>query len=712
MMKKVIALGVITACCAYLTGFPIPAAAQDLAVETVAATPFQGQAGDTVTLQGRIVNNGPGMAMAVQYQWYLSTDPEITTDDMALGSVDTLYQFLYAGSGTTVTQTVTVPAFPDPAPPSYFGLMISYPLFPPYDDDPNNNTGSAAFTFTADPLHGFYDTVGDNYLDAVHLNAFITGGNLEVAVTFSQPPASTISLLMGIDLDQDPTTKGANTTLAGAEAMVSLVYEDLITESVVKLVTDTGTHTLADAVLDGNTLSYSIPLALLGNDPAMDLFWAIDHSVGTTADFDRAPDVGVYATDTETVVVRREGDNSIQVSVTDPEEGTFPDIQLLDGRVVGDQLHMTLTYAHSVDVMSIPLLGDGLFVWIDMDSDGRLATGFANTGQTPPSMGIDHQLRLQIDDLAGIVPELLKDTDGDGEPDVFPMGLPNNDMFMRLAGNQIFLRIPLSYLGYSDGAAALAVSNLDTRDILSGPIDRLPDSGAWDLATNAFLPAQTCLATSREVEDSADDSIYGTGGLDNDELVHLSVCPGDMALLFAIDFETFALSNDGATLIYLDTDRDPATGWAIDNLAGDTTIGAEYVLRSYWDYNLLKQISDLYRIIPPETSRTVNQFATPSLANRLYLTLPLENIGSPTAPVDVIVRTASWGGGGSWILLPNDDLPDSGVVTLNTLPFGLLGDLDSDGDVDGRDLTILAGNPALVGLFDFAAGFGNYRPPT
>jgi len=708
-MKSIVYLWVAAAVWGVLlSGIPHPAVAEDLAVDWVTATPDQGQAGDAVTLKGRIVNFGPGHNYALQYQWYLSADEEITTDDMALGSVGTLYNILYAGSGTTVTLAVTVPAFPDPISPSYFGLMIYYPLFPPFDDDPNNNTGSAAFTFTTDPPHGFYDTVGDNYLDAVHLSAVVTGGNLKVAVTFSRPPASTISLLMGIDLDQDPSTTGPNTTLAGTEAMVSLVYEKLTAESVVNLVNDDGSYTLADALLAGNTLTYFIPPALLGNDPAMDLFWAIDHAVGPTADFDRAPDVGAFSTDTEAVGVRRPGDATIQAVVADqspdPGEADFPDIQQLEARVVGDQLQLTLTYAHSVDVTNLPLGSDGLFVWIDMDIDRRLATGFANSGQTPPTMGIDHQLRLQIDALAGIIPELWKDVDGDGEPEVSPMGLPFNDMFMGLADNRIILRIPLSYLGNTDGSGAMAVTSLNTREILTGVIDRLPDSGTWDLKTDAPLPKQTCRAPSREVDDPADDSL-GAFGYDNDELVHASICLGDQALLFAIDYEKYLLSNDGATLIFLDTDRSSATGWPITNLAGDTTIGAEYVLRSYWDYIDLKQTTHLNRTLAPETVQTAYQFATPTQANRLYLTLPLESIGFPTGPVDILIKSASWGDGGG-ILLPNDDLPNSGVITLATIPDVLAGDLDFDGDVDGRDLAILVNNPALIGLDDFALDFG------
>jgi hypothetical protein len=49
--------------CLLCPGFPPfvdTAAAQDLAVDWVTVTPDEGAAGDTVTLQGRIVNNGPG----------------------------------------------------------------------------------------------------------------------------------------------------------------------------------------------------------------------------------------------------------------------------------------------------------------------------------------------------------------------------------------------------------------------------------------------------------------------------------------------------------------------------------------------------------------------------------------------------------------------------------------------------------------------------
>jgi hypothetical protein len=116
-------------------------------------------------------------------------------------------------------------------------------------------------------------------------------------------------------------------------------------------------------------------------------------------------------------------------------------------------------------------------------------------------------------------------------------------------------------------------------------------------------------------------------------------------------------------------------------------------------------MTHLYRTLLPESLQSTHQFATPTQANRLYLTLPLESIGSPAGLVDILVRTASWGGG-SGILLPNDDLPNSGVVILATIPGACPGDLDPDGDVDGRDLVVLANNPTIMVLGDFVMDFG------
>jgi hypothetical protein len=695
-------------CISFIVNFPGSIFAQDLGVENVSVFPLQGKSGDTVTLTAEIKNYS-WMAFSIQYGWYLSSDADIDpAEDMAIGDIITDYRYLYENQSLTVSTSVTLPAFFDAQAPSYIGLILDPHNL--YDENPENNIGSTMFTYTGTPPGTISDPRGDNYLDAVCVATGITAGNLNIDITFAAPPGSTISLIMGMDLDQNPYTTGTNTTLPGTEAMVSLVFEKLTQSSVVSLQTNAGTYSLANAVLSDNTLSFTIPLSLVGNNDAMDLFWALDHSVSPTADFDRIPDIGVFALDTWEVVVRQPGDSTIHVQVSDPVaqpgEDEFPDIIHMAADVCGDQFHMILTFNHGVDVMDMPATSEGLFVWVDMDSDADLSTGFANAGRTPPSMGIDHRLTLQIDDLAGVVPKLLYDSDGDGDPETRIMGLPVNDMFMRLEDNQIILRIPLVYLGYGDGTGALAVTTLNSRDILGGTMDRLPESGAWDLQQDCLLVRQTCGANIRSIKDPADDSLYGAGGWDNDELMNAQICLGDDAIIFSIDYESYLLSNDGATLIFLDTDQNPATGQSTPNLAGNLTLGADYILRTYWNYIELRQETYLFKMVPPEQVYTVTQLATPTQADRLYLTLPLDLLGSPGTAVDILIRTASWGGGGSGILLPNDDLPNTTVVNFPVQPDLIPGDFNGDNAVDGRDLAVWIQNPGIMALVDLAASFG------
>ena len=399
--------------------------AQDLYISWVTATPNTGQAEDSVTLQARIGNHGPGTALVIQVQWFLSADGSITTNDMALGDVETLSAYLYQGEEITITKEITAPPFQDLDPPSFLGLIID-PYEYLWDQDRSNNSGAADFTYTGGPPHSFSDPIGDNYLDVTHVKACISGENLEVTITFLQSPPATVSGIMAIDLDQNPLTGLDNLNLPGAEAVVGFLYHEY--QSSFYLLTASGTTDLFTLSLNDNQLSYSIPLSLLENDTNMDLYWVVDNAVGAITTFDRAPDTGAFATDTDTVVVRHPGDTSIDIDIADPIAGAsepdFPNVKRLQAKVIGDQLHVILTYNHQVENLGAYPGSDGLFVWIDLDSDYSLCTGFTSTEERPPAFGIDYELRLQVDPLAGTVAELLKDENGDGEAEVIPMGLP------------------------------------------------------------------------------------------------------------------------------------------------------------------------------------------------------------------------------------------------------------------------------------------------
>jgi hypothetical protein len=255
-------------------------------------------------------------------------------------------------------------------------------------------------------------------------------------------------------------------------------------------------------------------------------------------------------------------------------------------------------------------------------------------------------------------------------------------------------------LGFSDGGGAIAVTNFNSRELPSNVSDRVPDTGAWDLKTNQALPGQGCVSVPVHVDDPNDDSVGGYG-LDNDELTALDACLGSDALLLTITYKSYALSNDGATLIFLDTDRNPTTGDVHVNMAGDTQIGVDYYVLTYWYPDLLQQVTTLTRTGAAGQTELKNQLTTVTLANRLYVTIPIDCIGNPVGGVNLMLQTAAWAGA---ILIPYDDLPNHGVVAL---PSRLLtGDFDGDGDVDGADLAAFIANPAGITLADFAADYG------
>lgn len=406
-------------------------------------------------------------------------------------------------------------------------------------------------------------------------------GNLSISLSCTSQP-DVVNGLLVMDLDQNPAASFTGSGIPGAEAFVSLLFHEMGGSSIT-LFTGSGTTTLSTIQRMGNTVEIQLPLALLGGDTTMDLFVAVDGTLGASADFDRAPDVGAYAVDTNTVVARRSGDAGISVTLTDPvsgeDEPLFPDLESMNARVIGDQLEIVLNFDHQVEGLGQIPGSDGLFVWIDMDTDRSLSTGFRNTGENQPSFGVDYALRLQIDPLAGVFYEFFREKNGTGEEEVKPVGLPFNDIFVRLSGDRIICRLPLGYVGSGDGGAAIKVSALNTREILNGTFDHIPASGAWDLKKNAALSEQSSRLSAVHLFDPGDDSV-GAFGYDNDELLGVQACLGYNALLLKIDYQDYALSNDGATLIHLDTDRNPATGWRLTNLAGDTVLGADYILRT------------------------------------------------------------------------------------------------------------------------------------
>ena len=87
------------------------------------------------------------------------------------------------------------------------------------------------------------------------------------------------------------------------------------------------------------------------------------------------------------------------------------------------------------------------------------------------------------------------------------------------------------------------------------------------------------------------------------------------------------------------------------------------MLQTYFDKDTLKQATILSRNYEP-----VHHFWEPQLTtqvasnNRLHITIPLDCIENPTGEIDLMVQTVSM----EALVVPYDNLPDRGVVTLPT----------------------------------------------
>ena len=111
--------------------------------------------------------------------------------------------------------------------------------------------------------------------------------------------------------------------------------------------------------------------------------------------------------------------------------------------------------------------------------------------------------------------------------------------------------------------------------------------------------------------------------MNNDELTKLSFCLGEKALLLTISYNSYEMSNDGPTIVLLDTDRDWTTGIQWTNAQQTTTIGADFTVLTFngvWD---MRQITFLGNV-------EKSQLVTPLVPlNQLVITIPFDCIGNP-----------------------------------------------------------------------------------
>ena len=676
--------------------------AQDVYVHWIQVTPDTNvKAGTTVTVKARIGNAGYGWAMAQDLDWRLSTSPEIDREDYDLNQgndPDIIPDILYDGSEITVTRQFILPPWTQKE--AYLGVIVdSFELN--FDPDRSNNIAYVKITYkntngnddddanddasnNNNNHHEFFDPVGDYAVtDIFHVQTEVTATSLEVTATFQQSLPYIFHVLLALDLDQNPETSlPTHNTVPGADATVMYTHVEYTPDEYI-LTTKSGQRSHTSVAVDGTVLTFTIPLSSLDSDGAMDLVLMAGGNYGP--DFDRAPDIGVFDTAMGNVVVRRKSTQDVNVTLGDPKkpgEPSFPDMTRFRAETVGDQLHMTITYAHSLDRMAEGLSSSGMWVYISNDADKRLCTGFDHTRRLEhPSLGVDYQFILYLDGISTPYAELKQDKNGDGfadanDGDVITFGLPFNDLFMGVSGNEIVVHVPLSYLDNLDGVGGWTVSTHDTANLLDYQLtDWIPNTGAWDLVENKEIPSETCQTEIKQFADSVYDSIGN--GLDNDELIELRSCVGKQSLLLTLRYADYYIEpcyklskcnkkKYGATSLHFDMDQNVTTGKIHQNIQGNSQLGEEFNVLTYYHLYSLQQVTWLEMVEPDSHLLYKSQFTQVNLnKDEIYLSVPLDCIPSGSAlgvdDFNLMVQTHVEGP-----LQRYDDLPNSGVLTLPT----------------------------------------------
>lgn len=484
---------------------------------------------------------------------------------------------------------------------------------------------------------GVWDTpdvrpdTGEPFLDVglAALDAVIADGCLNVAVVFSRPfdMLTNLNVNLYVDADQDPATGDYRLgRLGGQEFRVNL---EQLTETfwVYGLRTlppenssenernDTGGESGALTVdRDAGTLRASIPLALLGGGPAMDVFVVCNQRGQSSGDAegDRCPDYGALDTASRQVVARRVGVTQCahlpDPAGDSPHTGTY-DLTGLTVTTIADQFHFTLTFAEPFGP------GSGTFNKspmgaISVDGDADLMTGWLPMGDAIASWGGDvwfyywvaeRNLPLNFFTLTispiGVKEELGVD-DNDGRFVVYApdrtltisgsLSLLDGERRGSENGQTVSARVPTSgrmllqaetawYTDFSDGAPAPGRVFDPATGQVHPPLE-------WD-------PDATISA-----EDPAEYGIVGCADLTRADVQ----VTGDCLIVKGTVGSWLNTETENVFEVALDLDMDAATGLRYENpMNGGPPIGADaiVVVSSFDNYTGVIYLAELH--VPP-----------------------------------------------------------------------------------------------------------------
>jgi hypothetical protein len=494
------------------------------------------------------------------------------------------------------------------------------------------------------------DTIGDfDSQDISSLDVSSDGNNLYITITCTESVADySFYGAVFVDTDQNVLTGYADN---GADYVYQFSYMSIIySDPMVTTTMNDDTLYIDSLYADGNQIFITLPISTLGNDDGnMNVVVALHDQMVKALDFDRAPDQGVFNTATGSVVTS--GQNLAGGAVTDKTgDSSSADIQEMSASVTNGVLNIEVTYNQNIEPSEYSY-GEDITGWISIDADQKLATGFTNTEQAPPTFGVDYRIEYAVGTLTGTDASIKMIKTGSemaklGYSDTrnTPIGVPYNDAVCKVSGNKVFLGIPLTMLGNDDGNMYITADSFSLQGSLGGEMDSAPDNGqgALNTADGAIKPLLAYGADKKTLTDAAGDS---TGfGHDGDEIISADVGFTDNTMLITVAYSSLSMDDGAITTVYFDTNQDNSPDYMLSfGLYNGGLSGTMFGM-----YNGEYSLMEATHLITMQ-------------GNKMYLSIPAEFLPDD-GNMDIFIETALVPYGTK---IPNSKRAETGTVYVN-----------------------------------------------
>ncbi|MDK2939678.1 MAG: hypothetical protein PWQ51_1843 [Methanolobus sp.] len=499
------------------------------------------------------------------------------------------------------------------------------------------------------------DTVGDfDSQDISSLDVSSDGNNLYITITCTDSVTDySFYGAVFVDTDQNVLTGYADN---GADYVYQFGYMSIIYSEPMVTTTLNDNTLYSDSIyVQGNQIFITLPLSALGNDDGnMNVVVVLHDQMVKALDFDRAPDQGVFNTASNRVETT--GTNVAGGTVTDKTgDSSSADIREMSASVTNGVLNIEVTYNQNIEPSGYSY-GEDVTGWISIDSDQKLATGFTNTEQAPPTFGVDYRIEYAIGTLSGTdasikMPKKGSEMTNLGYSDTknSPIGVPYNDASFKVSGNKVFLGIPLTMLGNDDGNMYITADSFSLQGSLGGVMDSVPDNGQGALNTADGLMKHLLAygADKKTLNDAAGDS---TGfGYDGDDIVSADIGFTDNIMLITVAYTSLSLDDGAITTVYFDTNQDNTP----DYLIGFGLYNGDLSGTMFGLYNGEYSVMEASHLITMK-------------GNKMYLSIPAEFVPDD-GNMNIFIETAMVPYGAE---IPDSMRADNGSVYINPDKFG------------------------------------------